>query len=353
MGSGFPVVCVCMIDTRTGRYHTHLGANPVFKIALERSLTESFQGYDIDHVARFEDLLPRSRNDFTSITNEVTQGSWEKSPEFFVGEVKYAFDPNTGLPGATNRELLQQCVKFFDDQGYDILVRDCSCLGFHTYQVIIPGYSECFLSRVTAQTDDLRYTTLAQKALRDPSTATLQEMLGLLMHREEMKKFTANISNMHGFLAQAKISAQLSVTQENFLLYAALGHVYHALGQKAEALRCVQNMLNTCPDEHREALICLKRYFSLLCDGYAPDQIWEILSFFHQAKTVQALRSSIEQQKSPFYPYILRCDQIHCGGCQLEDTCCQKRVDELTVMLRKKRAQLDFEAFVAELDGIL
>lgn len=51
MWDKFPVVCVCIIDPKNGRYHTHLGAYPVFRVALERSPTETFQGYDIRNVA--------------------------------------------------------------------------------------------------------------------------------------------------------------------------------------------------------------------------------------------------------------------------------------------------------------
>ncbi len=353
MGEKFPVICVCIIDRRTGRYHTHLGANPVFKIALERALTESFQGLDIGHVARFEDFLPRRGDSFTGIVNEITQGAWEKSPAFFTGQPAYAFDPSVGFSGSTNRELLQQCIRFLADQGYDILVKDFSCLGFHTYQVIVPGYSECFLDRVIRRSSDLRYGPFAKNALRDPSTASIQDMLGLLMHREQMSRFTSNQSAMHGFLSHALLSADISVRAERFLLYAALGYVYYQLHQRKEALECAARAAAYCPEEKLSELICLKRCLWLTQDGYAPEQVWQLLAFFHEEQTVQALRSCIDGGGNPFGPHILRCREGNCPTCPIQASCCQSRVEELTGLLNQKRSEMSFDAFTARMGALL
>ena len=96
----------------------------------------------------FENLLPADSNRFTSITNEVTQCSWNKPASFFGGNPQYEFHPSVGFSGQTSKELLAECIAFFRSKGLDILVRDCSSLSFCTYQIIIPGYSECLLNRL-------------------------------------------------------------------------------------------------------------------------------------------------------------------------------------------------------------
>lgn len=280
-GTGFPVVCVCIIDPNTGRYHTHLGAYPIFEIALERSLTESFQGFDIHHVARFENFLKQGKRSFTSVSNEVTQGSWEKTSDFFTGTPSFPYDPAVGFSGGNNKALLRQCIAYFKSKDLDILVRDHSCLGFHTYQVIIPGYSECFLNRIDPKTDDLRYAAFAEKALRDPSSATMQDMLGLLMHEQELKNLTANINGVHGFLSQARLSADLTNAQEELLLNGSLGHVYYVLGRIPETIGCIENLLRLCDQNERGYLVCLKRYLGLKLEKQTEAQLRETLAFFH------------------------------------------------------------------------
>lgn len=351
-GTGFPVVCVCIVDPETGRYHTHLGAYPIFEIALERSLTESFQGYDIHHVARFENFLKQVKRSFTSVSNEVTQGSWEKTPDFFTGTPSFPYDPAVGFSGENNKALLRQCIDWFKSRDLDILVRDHSCLGFHTYQVIIPGYSECFLNRIDPKTDDLRYTTFAEKALRDPSSATMQDMLGLLMHQQELKSFTANINGVHGFLSQARLSADLTNAQEERLLNGSLGHVYYVLGRIPEAIGCIENLLRLCDKSERGYLVCLKRYLTLKLEKYAEPQLRDTLSFFHDQDTVEEVYRSIRPGSYPLLRYTLHCDLYHCEGCQIREKCRQKNVRKISQLILTKRAQMDFAPFAQELDAL-
>ena len=95
LGTGFPVVCACFINLKTGRYHTHFGAYPLFEIALERSLTESFQGRTIENIGVFEDFMPEGNGayQYASIFNEMSQGSWKKAASFFCGTPDFACDP--------------------------------------------------------------------------------------------------------------------------------------------------------------------------------------------------------------------------------------------------------------------
>lgn len=65
MGGKFPVMCVTLMNPRTGGVFASFGAHPSFEVALERSLTELLQGRS------FEGLndLPRP----TFQTNAVTE----------------------------------------------------------------------------------------------------------------------------------------------------------------------------------------------------------------------------------------------------------------------------------------
>lgn len=351
-GTGFPVICVCMTDPDTGRYHTHLGAYPIFEIALERALTESFQGYDIHHVARFEGFLPKTRRSFTSVSNEVTQGSWEKPREFFTGTPSFPYDPSAGFSGGDNKALLRQIIRWFQDQDLDILVRDYSCLGFHTYQVIIPGYSECFLNRIDPKTDDLRYAPFAEKALRDPSKATIQDMLGLLMHQQELKNLTANINGVHGFLSQARISAELSPAQEELYLNGSLGYIYYALGKLREAAACADNLSRICPASERGKLVCLRRYLDWKPEAPADHDIWHDLCVFHRKETVVDLSYHIRNGQNPFAPYILHCDLHHCDACPIRDRCRRASVEALSQLILTKRTEMDFSKFCNELRSL-
>ena len=353
LGTPFPVVCACFIDKRTGKYHIHFGAYPVFEIALERSLTETFQGRNIENICCFENFIPDNAKEYsvTGILNEMSQGTWEKPAGFFVGKPQYPYNPDAGFDGANNKELLRQCVTFFKNQGFDILVRDSSCLGFCTYQVLIPGYSEMFPHRLSAAQDELRYSGYAAKTLRNPAEAGIQDMLGLLMHMEEYKKCTANLVGVHGFSAIAKIPASLSPLESDLLLSGSLAYVYYTLGQYGQVLKCIEAMLPRCDDQ--QYLLCLKRYLSMLLSGKKQDEIKGLLELFHRPETVQALYDCLERKHNPLEQFTLHCD-MSCGeNCPIRSSCFHKHSLTLAELLSRKTAALDFAKFAQELKNLL
>lgn len=354
LGTRFPVVCVCFINQRTGRYHTHFGAYPVFEIALERALTETFQGRNIYSFASFTDFVYRESDitSVTSIANEMTKGTWEKHSGFFVGKPKYPYHEDVGFTGCNNAELLRECVDFFAKQGYEILVRDSSCLGFHTYQILVPGYSEVFIYRLSREVDDHRYFHHSVKALRDPSKASTENMNGLLKHLEEMGKLTQNISHVHGFLSCAKLSAKLSASEENQLMSASMAYIWYSLGN-VEA--CIENLSRIIPgknDKDTEYLICLKRYLSLKQHGYNEDEVRRTIAFFHRAETVDNLLKCIEQGGNPLERFTLHCDLSCTSACKLHTVCCQKRIGELASLIAARKQEMDFDAFCRQLKDI-
>ena len=355
LGTGFPVACACFVDGKSGKYHVHYGAYPIFEIALERALTESFQGRSIDNIAVFEDFIYRSSELFSmgNISKELTKGAAEKRPAFFVAEPGTPWAGQPGFAGKNNRELLRECVAFFNRQGYEVLVRDCSCLGFPTCQVIVPGYSEVCIHRLSQKQDDQRYAGYAMRTLRDPAAAQMEDRLGLLMHLEQMKKLAKNVTGVHGFLAGARLSARLSREEELRWLHGALGHVYYVLGKYPEAIRCVTALLSGAEPKEAEYLLGVKRYLSLMASGYDKREIERILRFFHQPETVAELLRCGEGKGNPLDRFVLRCHMDCTAECGLYGACCQRRIRELEALVNGKTAALEYERSAAMLRELL
>ena len=355
LGQKFPVVSVYIIDEATGRYHTHFGAYPKFEIALERSLTESFQGHSIGDIARFEDILHKKPGEFSfaSVSNELVLGTHIKTLSFFIGEPAFPFNPEVGFTGENNKDILRQCVQYFKDMGFDILVRDNSCLGFHTYQIIIPGYSETFVHRLATKLNEYRYAGQAMKALRNPSAAPLPDQLALLMHIEQMQKFTSTIRGVKGFQAGARLAIPMTPRQDSFYMAATLAYIYYGMGRYAQAIPSISNMIASSDRETADFLICLKRYLDMKVHGHSPEETRELLNFLHKGETVEKLYSILASGKNPIEPYTLHCDGVSCGSCPLSVICFQPRVLELTNLIRRKQAELDFDKFSAELRALM
>lgn len=347
LGKKFPVVCVYIIDRKTGRYHTHFGAYPIFEIALERSLTESFQGRNIENITRFENFLFKKPGEFSfaSMSNEFVRGTHEKTTSFFVGEPAHPYNAQMGFDGKDNRALLTQCVEFFTEQGYDLIVRDRSSLGFCTYQVIIPGYSEAFIHRLCLKIDEHRYARYAVKVLANPSAAQLTDYLGFLMHEEQMDRFTSNIAGVHGFLACSKLSAMAPPALNRFLMNASKAYVFYSLGKLENAVEYIEGMISFVNTDEADFLICLKRYLSMRIHRRSDRETETLLRYMHRTETVDKLYGMLQRKENPLDEFTLHCDLEHCDNCRLRDCCCQKRVLELASMLQEKSRQLDFDQF--------
>lgn len=339
LGTKFPVICVCLIDQKTGKYHTHFGAFPIFEIALNRTLTESFQGRSIQKIAQFEDFFSAKDASFDlgNLLNQLCKGTSEKSPDFFLSATRHTAQV-PGFEGRSNRALLKECMDFLCAQGYDILVRDYSCLGFPTYQVIIPGYSETFVHRLVQQHNDVRYGLYSQIVLRNPAAASAEELLGFQMHLMQSSKQKLGPSS---FLAQANLPIQLEPNQEGYLMCASMAFVNYSLGRYPQAVKFINMMLEKDGETDAELLICIKRYLTLLSEKQAPSRIREILEYFHQPDTVAYLFDCVERRKNPLERFVLHCDLQCDPACRLHDVCLKKQTDALSRMIERKQQEVD------------
>lgn len=351
LGTKFPVVCVCLIDQKTGKYHTHFGAYPNFEIALQRTLTETFQGRNIKQVTKIENFfLSRPETfDVGNLLRQVVKGSSERHPDFFVASAE-PYHRNCGFSGKNNCELLKECVDFFAEQGYDILVRDYSCLGFPTYQVIIPGYSEVYAYRFDRKQDTMRYYRLAQKVLRDPSVATIEEIMAFLMNMTQIAK---RGMGQRRFSTQANIPANLDSTEEQYIWYATVANLNYTLGRNVETVKYIDRMLATGIDKDTEKLLCIKRYLTLCSAGYSNDQMHKVLECLHQLDTVKELFKNVAEKRNLMDSFVLHCDQQCKSVCKFYKICKKKHTDDLAQLIRTKQSEMNHSLVGKQIAKIL
>lgn len=351
MGTQFPVVCVCYIHPQTGRYHTHFGAYPLLEIAVERALTESFQGRNISGFASNENFIYNTEDltSYRSIYKDLKRGNYDKTPAFFIGESPYPYNPHVGFDGKNNKELLSQLVTFFGEQGHDILVYNSSCLGFPTYSVLIPAYSEVLLHSLSQKHNSFANAPRAQKALRDPSKATMNDHLLTLLHINEMKKMADMDPALFRFATCANLPLRGKNDLDNRLMLASMAYIYYAIHQPKQAMSFLNKLISSAPEDEAAYLICLKRYLSMQASGYDEDRTRALLTMFHDPDTVNEVYEQIERGENPFDRFILHCDGEHCEGCRIHGHCGRKYTLSLINIIRKKAKALDFDAFVESL----
>ena len=143
-GGRYPVAVLLLVRENAGTFGVKLGCHPDFGIAMERAMTEATQGGDLKEysVRSYLDFYNRGVDTPTNIYNSYKFGQAQYPWELFGDKPDYEFAPAKDVSHMTNRELFGEMAGKFLEAGYDILVRDVSFLGFPSYQILVPGFSE-------------------------------------------------------------------------------------------------------------------------------------------------------------------------------------------------------------------
>lgn len=352
LGTKFPVVCVCIINTATGKYHTHFAAHPNFEIALQRTLTEAFQGRNINNIAKYDNFCYNEKEsvEFRRLMSELIKGASEKTPQFFIREPAEPYHPTAGFSGANNRDCLKECIAYFRKLGVDVLVRDCSCLGFPTCQIIIPGYSEAVPHRVSIKYDHYRYRQQATRALKNPTAVGLGDLVALLMHVVESKK--RHLYGVENFPTEAGLPAMMPQEQGDYLMNATMAYAHYTLGNYADTVDNINKMLQSewCPEVGY--LICLKRYLSMLQNKYVAEDIRKTLELFHNEEDVQKLYEYLSKNGNPLQDCVLHCDGQCTEECPIRSVCRKPYTDGIAALIVEKSAKMDQSNLAAVFDGM-
>lgn len=349
----YPVVCACFIDKETGRYHAHFGASPVLQIAVERALTETFLGRDVNHFT-FRDSFSFPKDQKTAMHDffwEFRIGESSKTPWFFVGQEQTQWNSRMGFTGENNQQMLRQVVKYLGDQGCDVLVRDASGLGFPACQVIIPGRSESLLYNLSPKHNPFRHSPGATRAVQNPSHASWSDYFSLLKHMEEMKG-NLSIDGTY-FIKELKLSLDVTHEEAAYIQSAVLGYVSYAMGNLNDTLKYVSKLVSIAPEDQLEQFICLKRYLTMKVNHYDERMTRKTLEYFQKEETVRWLYNVLENNQNPLDQYTLHCGTEPCENCRFREKCSQEKVRWLLTYCREKREQLDYRAFEKELRRLL
>jgi ribosomal protein S12 methylthiotransferase accessory factor len=148
LGGVYPVMCVTLMNPRTGGVFASFGAHPSFEVALERSLTELLQGRSFEGL---NDLPPP-----TFVSEAVTEpnnfvehfidSSGIVSWRFFSAKSDYAFvewdfASKSADANAKEAEALFGILKAMNKESY-VAVHEQ--LGAIACRIVVPGYSEIY-----------------------------------------------------------------------------------------------------------------------------------------------------------------------------------------------------------------
>ena len=148
LGGRYPVMCVTLMNPRTGGVFASFGAHPSFEVALERSLTELLQGRS------FEGLNDLPQPTFASeavtepynFVEHFIDSSGVVSWRFFSAKSDYDFVEwdFSGEGKDSNAQEAATLLGILEEMGKEVYTAVYDELGAIACRIVVPGYSEIY-----------------------------------------------------------------------------------------------------------------------------------------------------------------------------------------------------------------
>jgi ribosomal protein S12 methylthiotransferase accessory factor len=148
LGGMYPVMCVTLMNPRTGGVFASFGAHPSFEVALERSLTELLQGRS------FEGLNDLPQPTFAShavtepnnFVEHFIDSSGIVSWRFFSARADHDFvEWDFSAQGDdANAEEAATLLGILEELGKEVYMAEYDQLGAVACRILVPGYSEIY-----------------------------------------------------------------------------------------------------------------------------------------------------------------------------------------------------------------
>ncbi|MFT3850258.1 MAG: OsmC domain/YcaO domain-containing protein [Propionivibrio sp.] len=239
LGGQFPVMCVTLMNPRTGGVFASFGAHPSMQVALERSLTELLQGRS------FEGLndLPRP----TFVSNAVTEpnnfvehfidSSGVVSWRFFSASADYDF-VEWDFSGHGENSNVDEAAALFgilEEMGKETYMAVYDQLGATACRILVPGYSEVYpvedlIWDNTNKALLFREDILDLHRLDDAGLAALLERL----EDSELDDYTDIITLIGIEFDENTVWGQLTILELKLLIHLALKQ-FEAAKEEVEA----------------------------------------------------------------------------------------------------------------------
>ncbi len=236
LGGRYPVLGILVIDRLHSRYLLKLGAHPIFNIALERCVTEFFQGFSLQHFMQHS--LPIQWDldgaDFLHRKNNIEKACKNGTGQFPLSIFTYQ-KANTDFQSAfiqkgyTNQVGFNFLLDRIKTDGKILFIRDVSFLHYPAYKLYVPGMSEIFLQNVATIRRKMMIAQL-QKVLLQLTDASEQD-IELLIQYFENEPVT--------FLSQSQIFARscINIREYDIDMRLLLSILYYRLNRYDSCLR--------------------------------------------------------------------------------------------------------------------
>lgn len=337
LGNGFPVIATRVINKNDQTYLVNVGADPILEIAIQRTMTELFQGRSLEKLrAIHSSQILNTLEDFPLISNvfnhtQTSDGMY--TADYFCEELtcdKKATD-FADNSDKNNRELLDYMLDLYRDWNLPVYVRNYSFLGFPSYKFVVPGFSESRALTLTDAVPEYALSDSVAKTFRDVTKASNLDLTLMLSYSNKIKtvyrQYTMFSSNA-GIPMARKVDAGLTAITR--------AYAYYKLGNLKQAIAELTACQKSYGAESENYFRCVNKYLTMKVDGISDDKIKIILYKFFKKEYPDMLYNKLENGLTPYDDYVMKCDFKSCDKCRYKEDCCYDYFKWLTATIGER-----------------
>lgn len=339
LGGKYPVAAFVSIEKNTGRYGVKFGAHPDYGIAMERTLTEAFQGRNGESFSHSSalDFLNRDVDHGLNIYNSFKLGIAQYPVQLFLSSQAPEFCPVPDVSELSNHEILKQMLHLIMNEGFEVLARDVSYLGFPSFQVIVPGMSE--LVELTALSARMANTSMfTAEKLKKLDELTDHE-LEIIIRCIDSRLFS-HLEN--GLASLISLPITYPYPGNEFELGASYlaAMCRYKQGDFKDSARRLEQFLGlhskvTLKDQKKYQ--CFLQYIQGKSLGFTHSEIMEVIRAFYSEELAAETERVLKEPKETLakqYP-LINCP--HCETCSIKQYCDYREFKRIRDLLKQKQ----------------
>lgn len=311
-----------MFNKKELSYLVNFGAHPILKIAVEKAITELFQGRNMEC---YEDTISITV-DYKKATSEgnkykifshgggcydihLLMNQEEARPRSYIWNMEFK----------SNYEMLSILIKLIKKVGFTVYYHDNSYLGFPALQIIIPGMSELTSNNY----NEFKFNEICEQAkkmyfnINVSKKENIRSLIRIIDNNSIGEKFS--LSDL------IKLPLEKSNDLENItknilliILYAAVYDYNKAYEYSVKYLKELAQM----KDIERDIIQYYKIIsFILNCkrDKIPDDEISDILSNYVENNVIEECLNDLKEENLFLYLPTINCPK--CNECLIENQC--------------------------------
>lgn len=311
-GMGIPAIGVIIRNKEYTKYQFHIGVDPSPITALERCLTELFQGRTAilfkDFDLSYQTLLLSDIKIKEKEINETFVVSTGHYPiSLFYPKPSYSFNGFNESWGNSDKTDLLLMTNLIKNLGYSIYIRDNSFLGFPTYSIYVPGMSELHnimsLRHFKNTYNKYQQNFISSHSLESSDSNRIISLLDSLYSNPD-NQIALQFAN----------TADVWMSGNNHFL---CGILYYRCGNTDLAIKSLNKALE------RTTNINLKRFYQCFRDymtlSNEHKNVDDLLSCVYEEEFIMAVKQCLLSERWGNFFNLSNC--FNCSKCNLKSDC--------------------------------